>query len=127
MIVQNGQQAELAARELGGAAVLRMLSEEIRHKRDVSGVAVDVAPDRIADRLDAMASEVECHTSSRPLRFLVQEMVSGETKLILGMYAMPLGRLSMLGTGGVTAGLFKDTTMRLLPAAGGLPRSERWP
>lgn len=38
-----------------------------------------------------------------------------------------LGRPSMLGTGGVTAGLFKDTTMRLLPAAGGFPRSERWP
>jgi len=38
-----------------------------------------------------------------------------------------LGRPSMLGTGGVTAGLFKDTTMRLLSAAGGFPRSERWP
>lgn len=32
----------------------------------------------------------------------------------------------MLGTGGVTAGLFEDTTMRLLPAASGFPRSERW-
>ncbi|BEP46271.1 acetate--CoA ligase family protein [Variovorax sp. V15] len=90
MIVQSGQQAESAAHELGGAAVLKMFSEEITHKRDVSGVAVDVAPDPIADRLDATASEVECHTSSRPVRFLVREMVSGETELILGMYAMPL-------------------------------------
>lgn len=44
MIVQSGLQAESAARALGGAAVLKMLSEEITHKRDVSGVAVDVAP-----------------------------------------------------------------------------------
>ena len=36
----------------------------------------------------------------------------------------PLGTAVLLGMGGVTAELFKDTTMRLLPAQGGLSREE---
>ena len=47
-------------------------------------------------------------------------MVSGGTELILGMNRDPLGTAILLGMGGVTAELLKDTTMRLLPATGGL-------
>jgi len=71
-----------------------------------------------------MASEVEQNTGVRPSRFLVQEMVKGGTELILGMHRDALGTAILLGMGGVTAELFKDTTMRLLPAEGGLARSE---
>ena len=49
----------------------------------------------------------------RPRRFLVQEMVAGGTELILGMHRDALGTAILLGMGGVTAELFKDTTMRL--------------
>jgi hypothetical protein len=51
-------------------------------------------------------------------------MVSGGTELILGMHRDSLGTAILLGMGGVTAELFKDTTMRLLPAQGGLSREE---
>jgi acyl-CoA synthetase (NDP forming) len=51
-------------------------------------------------------------------------MVAGGTELILGMHRDPLGTAIMLGMGGVTAELFKDTTMRLLPPQGGLNREE---
>ena len=51
-------------------------------------------------------------------------MVSGGTELILGMHRDPLGTAILLGMGGVTAELFKDTTMRLLPVEGGLSREE---
>jgi acyl-CoA synthetase (NDP forming) len=43
-------------------------------------------------------------------------MVSGGTELILGLHRDPLGTALLLGMGGVTAELFKDTTMRLLCA-----------
>ena len=49
---------------------------------------------------------------------------SGGTELILGMHRDALGTAILLGMGGVTAELFKDTTMRLLPPQGGLRRDE---
>jgi len=123
-IVRSGEEAERAARELGGRVVLKILSSEITHKSDVGGVAVNVSPEEIAARLVAMAAGVERATGVRPERFLVQEMVNGGCELILGMHRDALGTAILLGMGGVTAELFKDTTIRLLPAEGGLGRDE---
>jgi acetate---CoA ligase (ADP-forming) len=123
-IVETPEDAEAAARELGGKVVLKILSGEITHKSDVGGVAVNLTPDTVGGRLTAMANDVEKATGKRPQRFLVQEMVAGGTELILGLHRDPLGTAVLLGMGGVTAELFKDTTMRLLPPQGGLSRDE---
>lgn len=123
-IVTTPAEAEAAARELGGKLVLKILSGEITHKSDVGGVAVNLTPDTIGARLTAMAADVEAATGRRRQRFLVQEMVAGGTELILGMHRDGLGTAILLGMGGVTAELFKDTTMRLLPPQGGLSREE---
>lgn len=123
-IVTTPAEAEGAARELGGKLVLKILSGEITHKSDVGGVAVNLTPETIGVRLTAMAADVEAATGRRPQRFLVQEMVAGGTELILGMHRDALGTAVLLGMGGVTAELFKDTTMRLLPPQGGLSREE---
>jgi hypothetical protein len=85
---------------------------------------VGVPVDQVAQRLMAMTAEVEAKAGVIPRRFLVQEMVSGGTELILGMHRDPLGTAVLLGMGGITAELFKDTAMRLLPANGGLSREE---
>jgi acyl-CoA synthetase (NDP forming) len=124
IVVETAAQAERAAQELGGRVVLKILSSEITHKSDVGGVAVNLTADQIGARLAATAHEVESKARVRPDRFLVQEMVTGGTELILGMHRDPLGTAVLLGMGGITAELFKDTTMRLLPAAGGLSREE---
>lgn len=123
-IVSSPAEAEAAARELGGRVVLKILSAEITHKSDVGGVAVNLTAETIGARLTAMASEVEAKAGVLPKRFLVQEMVGGGTELILGMHRDALGTAILLGMGGVTAELFKDTSMRLLPPAGGLPRAD---
>jgi acyl-CoA synthetase (NDP forming) len=123
-VVATPSQAEAAARELGGRVVLKILSGEITHKSDVGGVAVNLTPETVGDRLQAMASEVEAKAGVRPQRFLVQEMVGGGTELILGVHHDALGTAILLGMGGVTAELFKDTSMRLLPPQGGLSREE---
>lgn len=123
-IVSSPAEAERAAEELGGRVVLKILSGEITHKSDVGGVAVNLTPEQIGARLVRMAAEVEANVGIAPSRFLVQEMVGGGTELILGMHRDPLGTAVLLGMGGVTAELFKDTTMRLLPPAGGLSRAE---
>lgn len=123
-IVATPAEAEAAARELGGRVVLKILSAEITHKSDVGGVAVGLAADTVGARLVTMAAEVEAKAGVQPRCFLVQEMVGGGTELILGMHRDALGTAILLGMGGVTAELFKDTTMRLLPPAGGLSRAD---
>jgi acyl-CoA synthetase (NDP forming) len=124
IVVSTPEQAERAAREFSERVVLKILSTEIMHKSDVGGVAVNLAPEQVGERLNAMAAEVTAKTSRTPTHFLVQEMVKGGAELILGIHRDPLGTAVLLGMGGVTAELFNDTTMRLLPATGGLTREE---
>jgi acyl-CoA synthetase (NDP forming) len=123
-IVMTPAEAEAAARELGGRVVLKILSSEITHKTEVGGVAVNLTPETVGAHLTAMAADVETKAGVRPQRFIVQQMVTGGTELILGMHRDPLGTAILLGMGGVTAELFKDTTMRLLPPEGGLSRAD---
>lgn len=123
-VVSDAAEARAAATELGNRVVLKILSSEITHKSDVGGVAVNLNADQVGERLVQMAQDVQASTGIRPHQFLVQEMVSGGTELILGFSRDALGTAILLGMGGVTAELFKDTTLRLLPAQGGLSRQE---
>lgn len=123
-IVTSPAEAEDAARALGDRVVLKILSSGISHKSDVGGVAVGLTAQVIGERLGRMAAEVQAKVGVRPERFLVQEMVAGGTELILGLHRDALGTAVLLGMGGVTAELFKDTAMRLLPPAGALSRAE---
>lgn len=107
-------EAEAAARDLGDRVVLKILSSQITHKSDVGGVAVNLNCATIGERLGRMIADVKAGSGVTPERFLVQEMVSGGTELILGMHRDALGTAILLGMGGVTAELFKDVTMRLL-------------
>jgi acyl-CoA synthetase (NDP forming) len=120
IVVNNAEQAAQAATKLGNRVVLKILSSEILHKSDMGGVAVNLNAEQIGARLEQMRTIVKAKAGITPNNFLVQEMVSGGTELILGMNRDPLGKAILLGMGGVTAELLKDTTMRLLPATGGL-------
>jgi acetate---CoA ligase (ADP-forming) len=60
----------------------------------------------------------------RPRQFLVQEMVAGGTEMILGLHRDALGTAVLLGMGGVTAELFQDTVVRLLPPGGALTQAQ---
>lgn len=118
-VVHDAREAEAAARELGGRVVLKILSSQITHKSDVGGVAVSLDAATIGPRLAQMAADVEARAGVLPQRFVVQQMVSGGTELILGLHRDALGTAVLLGMGGVTAELFQDTTLRLLPEQGG--------
>jgi acyl-CoA synthetase (NDP forming) len=115
-VVRDANQAARAAEELGGHVALKVLSEQIPHKSEVGGVALHLNAENIGARFDRMRDEVSRHVGFEPPTFLVQEMVTGGQELILGFHRDPqLGPALLLGMGGVTAELFQDTTLRLLP------------
>jgi acyl-CoA synthetase (NDP forming) len=127
-VVRTAAEAQRAAEALGGPVVLKLLSRHILHKSDVGGVAVNVAPADVAARLalmkDAVQDAVKDTTAKLPDAWLVQEMVSGGTEMLLGLQRDPLGMVLLLGMGGVTAELLADSVLRLLPEAGGLQPAE---
>jgi len=135
--VTSDAQATRAADTLGPRVVLKLLSSEITHKSDVGGVAVNVAPEDIAERLRQMTQDVQRHTGQPPQAFLVQEMVTGAAEVIVGLHHDTVGTAVLLGMGGVVAELVRDTTLLLLPEDGAalteaavlaaLQRLKTWP
>lgn len=123
IMVTSGKEAEAAALAIGGKVVLKILSGEITHKSDIGGVAIGCDAETIAARLDSMKHDVQQASGLDVSRYLVQQMVSG-IEVILGLRKDPLGSCIMLGMGGVTAELLKDTTLTLLPPSSPLTQIE---
>jgi acyl-CoA synthetase (NDP forming) len=111
-------------RGFGDKCVLKILSNEITHKTELGGVALNVPTADISTRLQAMAVEVKQKSGSAITEFLVQEMASGGLEFMVGMHQDPLGTGILVGMGGVTAELFKDTSMRLLSPGKSLSQEE---
>ena len=123
-VVASAAEAQAAARAFGGRVVLKILSGAITHKSDVGGVAVGLGADEVGPRMAVMAAEVLHKTGVAVERFVVQEMVTGGTEVIVGMHRDPLGTAILVGMGGITAELFQDTTLRLLSPGCMLGRDE---
>ena len=98
-----------------GPVVVKLLSRQVLHKSEVGGVKVGVAPDGVGAAIEAMNTSLQAR-GILPEGFLVQEMVRGGVEMILGFHRDPqLGPAVLLGLGGVTAELFEDVSIRLLP------------
>ncbi len=109
---------------LGEKIVLKILSGEITHKTKVGGVALNVPSAELLQRMQLMFKQVQCKTNSNIEYFLAQEMVQGGLELMVGMHRDPLGTAILIGMGGITAELFKDTQMRLITPGQALSEEE---
>ena len=103
-----------AIKPLGEKIVLKILSGAIAHKTEVGGVALNVLPAEVSQRMHSMSGHVQEKTDCIIEHFLAQEMVQGGLEFMVGMHRDPLGTAILVGMGGVTAELFKDTQMRFL-------------
>ena len=107
-----------AARGIGFPLVLKVVSQELTHKTEAGGVAVDL---RTEEELGSALEQIEERLRSLGLRehidgFLVQEMVRGGKEVILGMTLDPhYGPLLMFGLGGVFVETIKDVVFRITP------------
>jgi acyl-CoA synthetase (NDP forming) len=120
----DARQAAEVAGTLGDKVVLKILSRSITHKTEVGGVAVAVPAAQVAERVHRMHCDVQAATGHAPEGYLVQEMVSGGTELILGLHRDALGTALLVGMGGVTAELVNDSVLRMVPPGGALAREE---
>ena len=111
--------AEAAAKTFGGNVVVKVLSRDVLHKSEIGGVAVERRAAGCRARLRRHGRALRGGDAARqPEGFLVQELVSGGVELILGFHRdAQLGPTILLGMGGVTAELYRDTSLRLAPLA----------
>jgi len=98
----------------GSQVVIKILSQEIMHKTEVGGVALNVSIAQIPEAIKNMQEKVLQHSQIKIDEFLIQEQAKGGLEFIIGMHRDLLGTAILVGMGGVTAELFQDTALRLL-------------
>ncbi|MBC2932090.1 acetate--CoA ligase family protein [Nocardioides sp. zg-1228] len=114
--VHTSAEAAEAAEALGFPVVVKLLSTEVPHKSDHGLVAVGL---RDSGSVATTAEEILARAGAMGVadrRLVVQEMVAGETELILGMRRDAIfGPVVVLGVGGVLTELASDVQVRLPP------------
>ncbi len=119
-VAQTLDEAESLADELGYPVVLKVLSSDISHKTDVGGVKLNLAnADSVRAAFVAIHDAVRRNApNARWDGVAVQPMISAVrgVELLLGMKRDPqFGPVLLLGAGGITAELQKDSVLELLP------------
>jgi acetyl-CoA synthetase len=99
-----------AAQEIGFPVVIKASAAHLEHKSEVGAVAVNI-------RSLADATAAAERMSDLALRFLVEEMVTdGVVEILVGMTVDPqFGQVLVIGAGGVTTELLRDTATLLPP------------
>lgn len=99
--------------EIGGKVVVKILAADIAHKTDVGGVIVGVSS---RSDLQAALDKIDHIPTASPRRYLIEEMVPEGVELIVGAVRdLTFGPMAMVGMGGVTAEILKDSANRLAP------------
>ncbi|HEX2594312.1 MAG TPA: acetate--CoA ligase family protein, partial [Rhizomicrobium sp.] len=112
--------AAACAKKIGGPVVLKIVSQDIVHKSDVGGVALDLMGSAaVTAAAQAMLDHIaQAAPNARIDGFLVQEMVDrpNATELILGMTEdKTFGPIMLFGRGGTAVEVIADTTLAMPP------------
>ena len=106
-------EARARAHKIGYPVVAKVVSPLIVHKSDVGGVVVGIRTD---DQLDAAFSRLAGLDGFEGV--LVEEMLPGGVELIVGATIdLQFGPVILLGLGGTSVEIYKDTALRLAPLA----------
>ncbi|MBC7705148.1 MAG: acetate--CoA ligase family protein, partial [Rhodoferax sp.] len=110
---------DFAQRE-GYPVVLKVVSSDIAHKSEAGGVALNLRdPQALGDAWDRMQMSVGAYAPHAVITgYSVQPMLSGGFELIVGCSIDPeLGRVLMVGAGGIWAEVLDDVRFLALPAS----------
>lgn len=116
--VKSATEAAKAAQSFTGKIALKIVSPDITHKSDAGGVMLDVAPDEADLKYTELLDRVKEHVPTAKLEgaLMVEMAETGGREIILGMKEEPgLGRLLMVGLGGIFVETFRDVAFRFAP------------
>ena len=118
VIAQSAEEAEKAADEIGFPIVMKIHSNDITHKSDVGGIALNIRSaeeagkqfDKIIERVKQNAPDAEI------IGVTVQEMSRGGHEVIVGAKQDPtFGPSILFGMGGTGVELFRDVAIDFPP------------
>jgi acetate---CoA ligase (ADP-forming) len=114
-LARDAEQAMAAARSIGGLVVLKIASDDIAHKSDIGGVALNLEGDAaIAEAFRRILAGAPAGT--RVDGVLVAPMRSGGLELFVGCTRdAQWGPVIAVGLGGVWVEVLQDVALRPLP------------
>lgn len=117
-LARTAEEAVAHAAEFDGEVVVKVSSEQIKHKSDVGGVKLRLAGDvAVAEAFEAiMASTVAACPDAEIEGCIVMPMRSGGVEMFVGVTCNSAwGPVIVVGLGGVWIELLSDTSLRALP------------
>lgn len=119
VLVTSRKEAEKSALSFKEKIVFKIVSPDILHKTDVGGVMLNITPDEAGDKYDEFITNVRKKASKAVIEgVLIEQMLDRErgVEVILGASNDPsLGKMIMVGLGGIFVEVFKDVSFRLPP------------
>jgi acyl-CoA synthetase (NDP forming) len=118
-LARTAEQAVVAARKLGGRVVLKIASDDIAHKSDIGGVALNLEGDSaVSDAFSKIMGVAPA--GARVDGVLVAPMRSGGLELFVGCTRdAQWGHVIAVGLGGVWVEVLQDVSLRPLPIDAG--------
>ncbi len=112
-IANNPNEAASLAEKIGFPVVIKADSEEIIHKSDVGGVAVNINSSKeVHEVVETMMNSL----GNADLKFFVQKfMPQGRELIVSAKKEEGLGHLIMFGMGGIFVEVYKDVVFNLTP------------
>lgn len=117
-LVENEEEAVLAATRLGFPAVMKIVSPDILHKTEAGGVLLNLGDQRsVANGFSRIVANVLEHKpGARIVGVLVQKMSGPGVEVIVGGIMDPqFDQVVMFGLGGVFVEVLQDVTFRVAP------------
>ncbi len=110
---RSADQAVSAAADIGFPVVLKACSPELMHKSERGCIELNLRSEGdVRKAYGRIISSVDLELEG----VLVQEMVSGQRELVVGLTRDPqFGPCVMLGIGGIMTEVFEDTAFRMAP------------
>ena len=120
IVVENEQEAIARADKIGFPMVVKVVSTDIPHRSEAGGVIVGIQnPQSLNDAIETIAANVASFSAQAVIQgFELQQDVSDCLEVMVGFtQSPPFGSLVLVGTGGTTAELESDCTLRLSPVS----------
>jgi acyl-CoA synthetase (NDP forming) len=119
-IAQSADEAVRAAEATGLPVVLKIVSEDIAHKTEIGGVALNLATaSAVREAYDTVIANAVRHAPhARVDGVLVAPMLKGGVEMIAGISRDPVfGPVVMVGMGGIYAEVLKDVAVQAAPVS----------